>query len=85
MIVKLVDLIVLLGSKLLNCSINNIRPCCHVIVHVVFWVEIPVQWRIFLFSLNHGSRKRGHDGVVSGYSTSTSISRVDGLSTGPLG
>ena len=21
----------------------NIRPCCHVIVQVVFWVELPVQ------------------------------------------
>ena len=37
------------------------------------------------FSLNHGSRKKGHDGVVSGYSTSTGIPRVDGLSTGPPG
>ena len=29
-----------------------------------------------------GPGKRGHDGVVSGYSTSTSIPRVDRLSTG---
>ena len=37
------------------------------------------------FLLNHGSRKRGHEVVVSGYSISTNILRVDGLSTGPLG
>ena len=35
------------------------------------------------FTLNHGSWKMGLYGVVSGYSTSTSIPRVDGLSTGP--
>ena len=37
------------------------------------------------FPLNHGSRKRRHNGVVLGYLTSTSILRVDGLSTGPPG
>ena len=35
------------------------------------------------FFLNHGSRKRGHDGMVSGYPTSTSFPLVDGLSTDP--
>ena len=34
-------------------------------------------------SLNHGSRKREHGGVVSGYPTSTILPLVDGLSTGP--
>ena len=29
------------------------------------------------------SRERGHDGMVSGYPTSTSLPRVDGLSTDP--
>ena len=58
-------------------SLYNIGSCFHVIVHVVFWIELPVERRLSKISLNHGSRKRGHDGVVS------SISRVDGLSTGP--
>ena len=35
------------------------------------------------FSLNHGSWKRGQGGVVLGYPTSTSLPRVDGLSTDP--
>ena len=35
------------------------------------------------FSLNHRSRKRGHDGVVSNYPASTSLSWVDELSTDP--
>ena len=35
------------------------------------------------FCLNHGSWKRGHDGVVSGYPTTTSFSRVDELSIDP--
>ena len=35
------------------------------------------------FSLNHGSRKRGHGGMVSGYPTSTSLPRVNGLSIDP--
>ena len=35
------------------------------------------------FSLNLESWKRGLNGVVSGYSTSTNIPRIDGLSTDP--
>ena len=35
------------------------------------------------FLLNHGFRKRGHDGVVSGYPTSMSLPLVDELSTDP--
>ena len=35
------------------------------------------------FSLNHGSQRRGHGGVVLGYTTSTSLLWVDGLSTNP--
>ena len=27
-------------------SLYNIGPCCHVIEHVVFWVELPVQKRL---------------------------------------
>ena len=27
-------------------SLYNIGPCCHVIVQVVFWVELPVQRRL---------------------------------------
>ena len=64
-------------------SLYSIGPCCHVIVQVVFWVELPYKGDSARFSLNHGSQKRGHDGVVSGYSTFTSISRVDRLSTRP--
>ena len=28
-------------------SLYNIGPCCHVIVQVVFWVELPVQRRLY--------------------------------------
>ena len=66
-------------------SLYNIGPCCHVMVQVVFWVELPIQKRSARFSLNHRSQKREHDGVVSGYSTSTGIPWVDELSTGPPG
>ena len=38
-------------------SLYNIGPCCHVIVQVVFWVELLVQRRLCRFSVNHGSRK----------------------------
>ena len=24
----------------------NIGPCCQIIAQVVFWVELPVQWRL---------------------------------------
>ena len=65
-------------------SLYNIGPCFHVIVHVVFWVVL-LQSRLYPILGKSWSRKRGHDGVVSGYSTSTSIPRIDGLSTGPLG
>ena len=27
-------------------SLYNIGPCCHVIVQVVFWVELPIQRRL---------------------------------------
>ena len=27
-------------------SLHNIGPCCHIIVQVVFWVELPVQRRL---------------------------------------
>ena len=66
-------------------SLYNIGSCCHVIVHVAFLVKLPYKGDFARFSLNHGSRKRGHDVVVSGYSTSMSIPRVDGLSTKPPG
>ena len=67
-------------------SLYNIGPCCHVIIQVVFWVELPIQRRLFpIFVKSWVPEKRGHDGVVSGYSTSTSIPRVDRLSTGPPG
>ena len=67
-------------------SLYNIESCCHVIVHVIFWVELPVQRRLCpIFVKSWVSEKRGHDGVVSGYLTSTSIPRVDRLSTGPPG
>ena len=29
-------------------SLYNIGSCCHVIAHVVFWVELPVQRRLCL-------------------------------------
>ena len=62
-------------------SLYNIGPCYHLIVLVVFWVKLPVQRRHSVrFSLNHGSRKKGHDGVVSGYSTSTPMNRAGSLS-----
>ena len=66
-------------------SLYNIGPCLHVIVHGVFWVELPVQRKLCSIFGKSWSRKRGHDVVVSGYSTSTSIPRIDGLSTGPPG
>ena len=40
-------------------SLYNIGPCCHVIAHVVFWVELPVQRRLCLLSLNIESQKKG--------------------------
>ena len=60
-------------------SLYNIGPCFHVIVQVVFLVEFPIQRILCPISLNHGSRKRGNDGVGLGYSTSTSILQVDEL------
>ena len=67
-------------------SLYNIGPCFHVIVQVVFWVELPVQRRLCpIFVISWVPKKRGHDGVVSGYSISMSIPRVDRFSTGPPG
>ena len=67
-------------------SLYNIESCCHVIVHVIFWVELPrTKETLPIFVKSWVSEKRGHDGVVSGYLTSTSIPRVDRLSTGPPG
>ena len=64
-------------------SLYNIGPCCHVIAHFVFWVELPIQRKLCPIFINHGSWKRGHGGVVSSDPTSTSLSRVEGLSMDP--
>ena len=45
---------------------------CKMLGQVVFWVELPVQRRLCPIFVR-----------VSGYPTSMSISRVDGLSTDP--
>ena len=66
-------------------SLYNIGPCCHVIVQVVFWVELPIQRRLCPIFIKSWVPERGHDVVVTGYSTSTSIPKVDELSTGPPG
>ena len=40
-------------------SLYNIRIGCHVIAHIVFWVELPVQGDSARFSLNPRSREKG--------------------------
>ena len=65
-------------------------------VMVLYWAMLPgfftgcilgraprTKETLSYFCLNHGSRKRGHNGVVSGYPTTTSFSRVDELSIDP--
>ena len=68
-------------------SLYNIGPCCHVIAHVVFWLELPVQRRLSpLFVKSWVPKKKknkGLNGVLSGYLTSMNLPRVDGLSTDP--
>ena len=60
----------------------NIRPCCHVIAQVVFGVELPVQRTLYpIFIKSWVSEKRGLNGIVSGYLTSTNLPQVDWLST----
>ena len=50
------------------------------IAQVVFWVELPVQRRLCpIFVKSWVLGKRGPDGVVSGYPTSTNSLRVDEL------
>ena len=66
-------------------SLYNIGPCCHVIVHVVFWVELPVQRRLCSIFVKSYVSEEETRWCGAGYSTSTSIPRVDGLSTGPSG
>ena len=64
----------------------NIRPYCHVIAQVLFWVEPPVQRRICsIFVKSWVPKKMGLNGVVSGYLSSTNLPWVDGLSTDPSG
>ena len=66
-------------------SLYNTGPCCHVIAQVVFLVELAVQRRFFsIFVKSWVPEKMGLNGVVSGYSTSTNLLRVDRLSTNPL-
>ena len=66
-------------------SLYNIGPCCHVIAHVVFLVELPVQRRLYLIFVKSWvlKKKRGLNGVVFGYPTSMNLLWVDGLSTDP--
>ena len=64
-------------------SLYNIRTGFHVIAQVVFWVELSVQRRLPDFRLILGPGKRGLNGVVPGYPTSTNLLRVDGLSMDP--
>ena len=64
-------------------SLYNIGPCFHVIAKVVFWVDLPVQRRLCPIFVKSWVPKKGHDGVVSGYPTCTSLSWVDGLSRDP--
>ena len=54
------------------------------IAQVVFWVELLIQRRLCsIFVKSWVLGKRGLNGVVSGYPTSTNSPRVDGLSTNP--
>ena len=66
-------------------SLYNIGPCFHVITHVVFWVELPVQRRLCPIFVKSWvpKKKKGLNDVVSGYLTSTNLLRVDRLSTDP--
>ena len=48
-----------------------------------FGSSSPYKGDFARFMLNHESLKEGHGGVVSGYTTSTSLPRVNGLSTNP--
>ena len=52
-------------------------------VQVVFWVELPIKMKLCPIFVKSWSWKKEHGGVMSGYLTSTSLSRVDGLSTDP--
>ena len=52
-------------------------------VHIVFWVELPIQRRLYLIFVKSWDPKKENGGVVSGYPTSMSLPRVDGLSTNP--
>ena len=65
-------------------SLYNIGIGCHEIAQVVFWVELPLQRRLYpIFVKSWVLGKRGLKGVVSDYPTSTNFPRVDGLSTDP--
>ena len=46
-------------------------------------IELPVQRRLCAIFVKSWVSKKGHSSVGSGYVTSTSLSRVDGLSTDP--
>ena len=65
-------------------SLYIIESCCHVIAQVVFWVELPVQMRLCRILVKSWvPKKRGLNGVVSGYLTLINLSWVDWLSTDP--
>ena len=57
-------------------SLYIIGTGCNLITQVVFWVELTVQRRLCPISLNPGPWKMVLNGVVSGYLTSTNLSRV---------
>ena len=40
-------------------SLYNIEPCCHVIVQVVFWVELPVQRRLYSIFVKSWVQEKG--------------------------
>ena len=40
-------------------SLYNIGSCCHVIVHVVFWVELPVERRLCSIFVKSRVSKKG--------------------------
>ena len=40
-------------------SLYNIGPCFHVIVHVVFWVELPVERRLCLIFVKSWVLEKG--------------------------
>ena len=65
-------------------SLYNIGTGCHEIAQVVFWVELPVQRRLCpIFVKSWVLGKRGINGVVSGYPTSTNSPRVEGCQRTP--